>query len=67
MALQEAPAFSRRVYDADELLQAIHHAIRASGVAGSKIAFRGLVRLEQDTPPDLSTEAPFILTIIKRG
>jgi hypothetical protein len=62
----DAPVFSRRVFNADDLAQAIHDAIRASGIPGADIEFRGLVRLEQDDPPGGLPE-PFILTIIKRN
>jgi hypothetical protein len=64
--VHEAPRYSRRVYNAEELVAAISEAIRAAGVAGADIDFNGVVRLEQDEPLSGRT-TPFILTIIKRA
>jgi hypothetical protein len=65
-SVHEAPKFSRRVCNADELAQAIPEAIRAAGIPGSDIDFNGVVRLEQDEPKD-GKPGVFILTIIKRA
>jgi hypothetical protein len=61
--LSEAPVFSRRVYNAEELLQAIIEATRAAGVGSLNIDFNGVVRLERDEHRAFD---PFVLTIIKR-